>query len=62
MLSDREREIPFGRLDEVLTEMEAEPWPPEERQQYLMRELDRLESALDADDVERRRSRMADRG
>jgi hypothetical protein len=28
MLTDSEREILFGRLDEVLTEMEAEPWPP----------------------------------
>jgi hypothetical protein len=27
MLSDREREILFGRLDEVLAEMGAEPWP-----------------------------------
>ena len=49
MLSDRECEILFGRLDEVLTEMEAEPWPSEERQRYLLRELNRIESTLDAD-------------
>jgi hypothetical protein len=61
MLTDRERQVLFLRLDEVLTEMEPEPWPPEERRRYLMRELNRIESTLDADDGERARwSEVAD--
>ncbi len=61
MLSDREKEILLLRLDEVLTEMEAEPWPPEERQRVLLRQMELIEGALDADDAERARwSEVAD--
>ncbi len=61
MLSERVREILFGRLDEVLTEMESEPWPPEERQRVLLREMELIERALDDDDAERARwSEVAD--
>ncbi|MBN1476443.1 hypothetical protein JXA47_06810 [Candidatus Sumerlaeota bacterium] len=52
MLSEHDWEISLRHLDEMLTEVESEPWPLEEHPEELLRRRELIEAAPGADDSE----------